>query len=188
MNCRFLSCAASLMVVVAASTLEAQVVPPTPTTPPSPLVTPQQDEAQRVTATGCLRQERDVPGMAPDLAERAGLGEDFVLTNAKLTSVAMPSTPPGADSSGSARRPSSAMYRITGLDNDKLQPLLNQRVEVTGRLLPSPRATEIAPPTVDPERQPEAEAQPQRGRAEDLPQIRASAIKAIAASCTAGTW
>jgi hypothetical protein len=165
---------------LAASNLHAQVLPPTPTTPPSPQVVPpppsQQADTQRVTATGCLKQERDVPGLLPNVAERSS-GEDYVLTNARLKTVAV------------SGKSSAAMYRITGLDKEKLQSLLNQQVEVTGRLETVPRSTSVTPPpTAQPDKHAETESDMQSGRVDELQRIRATTIKSIAGTCTGGTW
>ncbi len=61
------------------------------------------DSGNRAIAVrGCLLQERDVPGRQPNVAERMGIGEDFILTNAKLASAGGAAAP--ADS-----RPSSSV-------------------------------------------------------------------------------
>jgi hypothetical protein len=178
MTPRLFSYATSL-VVFAGGALYAQTPPPTQTPPSSTQATAQRDEAKTVTATGCLKQEKDVPGLSASTAERAGVGEDYVITNAKLTGAGAPS--------GAAATGKQAMYRITGLDKDKqLKPLLNQQVEVTGRL---EARREIAPPPSGAPDRPAAPGQTgtQTGKAEELREIRATSIKSIAATCTAGT-
>jgi hypothetical protein len=184
-----LSHATALIIALAAGILHAQVVPPTPTTPPSPQVMTQQADTQRVTATGCLKQERDIPGLLPNMADRVGMGEGFVLTNARLTGVAASDTSPTTKySRDMARGPSSALYAIAGLDKDKLQSLLNQQVEVTGRLETAPHSTDAAPPTAQPDKHAETEGDTQAGRGEHLQQIRATAIRSTSGTCTGGTW
>jgi hypothetical protein len=191
MKSRFFASSALMVIALfAAADLQAQAVPPTPTTLPSPEGTPQQQGTERVTLTGCLKQERDVPGLTSHRAERAGLGEGFVLTNARLTAIAAapaqnpsPETPYGSES---ARTAPSTMYRIAGLDNEKLQALLNQHVEVTGRLESAPQPTDMISNT-EPVRHAEAEAETHAGAPEDLPQIRATAIRAVSSTCMRGT-
>src|SRR5687768_4475318 len=39
---------------------------------------------QTITVTGCLMAEKDVPGRSQSVTERAGVGEDYVLTNVKM--------------------------------------------------------------------------------------------------------
>lgn len=193
MKSRFFASSALMgMALFAAAQLQAQAVPPTPTTPPSPEVTSRQAGSERVTLTGCLKQERDVPGLTAHRAERAGLGENFVLTNARLAGIASapaqnqpPEKPYGSES---ARTTTSTMYRIVGLDNEKLQALLNQHVEVTGRLESAPQPTDMMSNT-EPVRHAEAEAEAETpvSQGEDLQQIRATSIRAVSSTCMSGT-
>jgi len=78
---------------------------------------------QTVTITGCLREEKDVPGRTPNAAERAGMGEDFVLTNVKMGQ--------GSSTSGIGL---AQMYQVEGLDDAELKKHIGHQVEVQGRL------------------------------------------------------
>jgi hypothetical protein len=181
MTRRLFSYATSLIVFAAGGALYAQTAPPSQTPPASTQAAPQRDEAKTVTANGCLKQEKDVPALSSSRAEKAGFAEDYVLTNAKLTGAGAPS---GA---GMPSGKQMAMYRITGLDTDKqLKPLLNQQVEVTGRLEPAPRR-DAAPPSAAPDRPSAGQTGTQASRPEDLQEIRATSIKSIASTCTGGT-
>jgi hypothetical protein len=149
-----------------AGTFSAQEpLPPTPTTPqPS-------DESRMVTATGCLKQEKDVPGGQPNVAERAGVGEDFILTNAKVTR--------GSAGAASASPTGKGLtFKIEGLDDEKLRSHINQQVEVQGRLGAAGSATPAPQPG-----QPAGERTPP----DEVQEIRATTIKSIAATCTKGT-
>jgi hypothetical protein len=151
-----------------AGVLLAQPPPPTaPDTPPRPAQRAEDDRDRMVTATGCLKQEKDVAGARPNVAERAGVGEDFILTQAKLTKG-------GAGAAGAGRK--GAMYKISGLDDEKLRSLSNQQVEVQGRLLEQTMTGQTKPTTPGPDTAPD-----------EVQEIRASSIKMIAATCTAGT-
>jgi hypothetical protein len=143
--------------------LAQQPPPPTPETPAQRA----DDRDRMVTATGCLKQEKDVPGARPNVAERAGVGEDFILTQAKLTKG-------GAGAAGAGRK--GAMYKISGLDDEKLRSLSNQQVEVQGRLVEQTLTGRTKPTTPGPDTAPD-----------EVQEIRASAIKMIAATCTTGT-
>jgi hypothetical protein len=163
---------------VAVGALLAQQPPPT--TPESPTATPRAGDTRTVTATGCLKAEKDVPGARPNVAERAGVGEDFILTQAKLTKGAAGSsgssqTPPSAGAAGGMG--AGAMYKVSGLDDEKLRSHINQQVEVQGNLLDRTAVTGTPKPT-----------SPGAGTAPDeVQEIRATAIKMIAATCTKGT-
>jgi hypothetical protein len=137
------------------------------------------DRARTVTATGCLKQEKDVPGARPNVAERAGVGEDFILTQAKITKGSVPSkeqkeTTPSA---GTAARATGAMYKIEGLDEEKLRPHINHQIEVQGQLQDRTAVTGTQKPTT-----PGPDTRP-----DEVQAIRATSIKMIAATCPAGT-
>jgi hypothetical protein len=172
MKYRFLGCASIFATLMAMGRLQAQVV------------SPQQDQLHRVIATGCLKQEKDVAPLTPNVVEHGGpLGEDFILTRAVLQSVTTPSDAYEA-------RFAVSMYRITGQSDEKLRAMLNQQVEVIGRLESAPRMPETTPPVAaepDKHAQTEQEAQQPLLRAENLPQIHVRAITAIAGNCAGGT-
>lgn len=147
-----------------AGTLAAQEPRPyPPKDPQAPAATAPQRDTDRdkmVTAQGCLKQEKDVAGAKPNVAERAGIGEDFILTKAKL-------------SKGMAK---GSMFRITGLDDEKLRAHANQQVEVSGRLDDKTLTGAQKPTRPGPDTAPD-----------EVAQIEATSIKMIAATCTGGT-
>jgi hypothetical protein len=96
-----------------------------------------------VTLVGCLRREADVPGRRPDIAERAGILKDYLLTEATLsppsvfdartTGAPTPDTP--VNTAGSPQTPvTGSVYKIEGIPSDRLRELVGKRVEVTGRI------------------------------------------------------
>src|SRR5688572_2261138 len=88
--------AIAALVGATALPITAQTPTPTPQQPPQqqqPRPTDRQGDttqragaatAQAVTVTGCLKAEKDVPGRRPNVAERAGVTEDYILTNVKM--------------------------------------------------------------------------------------------------------
>jgi hypothetical protein len=103
--------------------------------------TGQRENERTVTVVGCLQEEKDVHGQQSNVAERAGVGDDFILTQTSMKSgtdgsAAAGSTVTGGSSaSGSAGMAGSqAMYKVKGLDDEKLRPLINKRVEVMGKI------------------------------------------------------
>ena len=70
-------------------------------TPPTPTTEDQagKDQARAVTVEGCLMREADVPGRRPNIAERAGVGEDYILTSTKM----IKGPAPGGDATAEAR-------------------------------------------------------------------------------------
>ena len=119
---------------------------------------------QSVTVTGCLQAEKDVPGRRPSVTERAGIAEDYVLTNVKMAQ--------GAKTSGIGLAP---MYQIKGgtVKDDDLKNHLGHQVEVMGRLdtsNPSPTSTGAATAN---------------DSNDNLPNLEATSLKMIAQTCAA---
>lgn len=154
------------LMLASALTLNAQA-PQTPTTPQTPPQTPQttprtpppsadrQQPAsaagQVLTITGCLKEEKDVPGLKPNVAERAGMGEDYILTNVKMSS--------SSKVSGIAL---ASRYEVDGPSSDELKKHVNHQIEVTGTI-----------------------TQPTTTATDDTPDFKATAVKMVAATCSA---
>ena len=96
MNTRIATVAIGLL-AAASLTLNAQAPQTTPTPQPpetgitqAPTQTPPQRRPGRpanpaITISGCLQEEKTVPGLKPNVAERAGVTNDFVVTNVKIS-------------------------------------------------------------------------------------------------------
>ena len=125
-------------------TLAAQAPqnPPTAAQAPAPSPaaarqTPVSDSAraqvgQTLMITGCLKEEKDVPGLKPNVAERAGVSEDYILTDVKMAS--------GSKVSGIAL---ATRYEIEGISKDELKKHVNHQVELTGTITqPAPSAND----------------------------------------------
>ena len=106
-----------------------QPTAPEPSQPPMEQPAAEMDEAGTVTLTGCLREEADIPGGDPNVAEEAGILEDYFLTDA--TPEEASATGP---SSAGATSTSGVTFQVTGLDDEELQAHLDQRVAVTGEI------------------------------------------------------
>jgi hypothetical protein len=115
-------------------TLAAQTPQNPPSTPQDPArptaerQTPVSDSAraqtgQTVMITGCLKEEKDVPGLKPNVAERAGVSEDYIITNVKMSSA--------SKVSGIAL---ATRYEVEGISKDELKKHLNHQVELTGTI------------------------------------------------------
>jgi hypothetical protein len=106
-----------------------------PTTPADPTQRAAgQASDQVVTITGCLKQEKDVPGLTPNPAERAGVTEDYILTEVKM-----------AASSKVSGLALSGMYEVEGIDESELKKHLNHQVEVTGKIAGAATASDKTP-------------------------------------------
>lgn len=119
--------------VVACSGLAGFAQSPAPSTPAAPAQQtppPQATTAQAsTTLTGCVYQEKDVPGRAPNVAERAGVLEDYILADVRPAS-----TSGAVGTSGTTGAASHGMYKLELIADEKLKAAVGKRVEVTGRV------------------------------------------------------
>ena len=119
------------MLSAASVTLGAQAPQTSPTPQPpdnrQPTITQTPTRAQpanpTMTISGCLLQEKDVAGLKPNVAERTGVTEDYILTDVKMS--------PSSSVSGIAV---STKYEIEGIAEDELKKHLNHQVELTGQI------------------------------------------------------
>ncbi|HYJ07877.1 MAG TPA: hypothetical protein VEX18_02685 [Polyangiaceae bacterium] len=108
------------------------------TTPPASTSSQQTPAASAgpVTVEGCLMREDDVPGKKPNVVEKVGVGEDYILTSTKMVKgsapagAAAPSS--GAVGTSGTTGTTGAMYDINGIDDDTLKRHVNRRVQVDG--------------------------------------------------------
>jgi hypothetical protein len=105
-------------------------------------------EAQPVTVEGCLVREQAVPGREPNVAERAGVMEDYILTSVKFvkgsphasatgTSGATGATGTAAgETAGTSGIKADAKLEVRGIDDEQLKQFVGQRVQIEGKLDP----------------------------------------------------
>jgi hypothetical protein len=165
----------SLAAIVGSGLLISAQAPP----PPRPQ-NPGAAATQQATTTivGCVYQEKDVPGRSPNLAEKAGILEDYILAEIKQAPAA--ATPGAAGTSGVAQFGS--MYKLEHADDSKLKAVVGKRVEVTGRI-DRERGDSTAPPAATP-----APTQTDKaiGRDRvDLAEFEVVSLKEVAGACPA---
>jgi hypothetical protein len=150
---------------------------PTDARPPQnpPVATESIAVQPNVTLTGCLYREEQVPGRKPNIAERAGVLEDYILADATL---APASATTGTSGSAAPVPTTGNMYKINGPDGDQLKKLVGKKVSVTGKIKPEGGARTVTG----------GGPQPDRGLGPDaisLPDVNASQIAEIAGTCPA---
>ena len=84
-----------------------------------------------VVVDGCVAAEHEIPGREPNIAERAGAGEDYILTNAVMVKGKPPAELPD-DTGGPVSNALRPMYELGGLTDDQLKPHLGHRVRIEG--------------------------------------------------------
>lgn len=120
---------AALVAMATAATLNAQIPQTPPATRPGPpppatdVQRPATESTQVLTIVGCLKEEKDVADLKPNVAERAGVTEDCILTNAKMAS--------SSTVSGIAL---ANRYEVEGIAESELKKHVNHQVEITGTI------------------------------------------------------
>jgi hypothetical protein len=160
----FFGCAAAI-VLAGAVTAAAQQYPPAKT-PPST-----QPPAQMATVEGCLMKEADVPGRKPNVAERAGIMEDYILTQIKAIKGTLPAgateAKPGTPV-GTAGYTRATMFEVRGIDDEQLKKHVGRRVQIEGTFQNVDRL-QAKPETQTP--------------TDDLAEIRGTVIRQVSGEC-----
>ena len=171
-------CASSVVIAQAGQAQQPQSqTPQSQTTTASKPATAQQS----TTLTGCVYREQDVPGRAPNVAERAGVLEDYILAdvmpNPQGTSPTGTSGTAGASGAEKAR----VMYKLEKIADEQLRAMVGKRVEVTGRIdaeAGDKPLTSATPPTTQTDRA--------IGRDRvDLPEFEVASIRETTGACPA---
>ncbi len=167
-----------MLALLCASTLvgaQAQPGAGQPQTAPRPNQTAPAPAAQgahgTMTLVGCLYRENQIHGRTPNVSERAGVLEDYVLADA---------LPPGS-ATESAKLSTGTMYKVEKIADEKLKAMVGKRVEVTGRIDPEGGEDAVTSrtgggPTKD------------KGLGPDdinLPEFEASSIRGASGTCPA---
>ena len=117
---------ASLAVVASSTMVGAQAGSQQP--PSRPADSQESAQSATTTLTGCVYKEQDIPSRAPNVAERAGVLEDYILVVAAPAGSS--STPGATGTSGAAPK----MLKLEKIDDEKLKAVVGKKVEVTGRI------------------------------------------------------
>ena len=117
-----------------------------------------------VTVEGCVATENEIPGRKENLAERAGLSEDFILVNAKVVKGRAPAAAKD-DTGGVVSNALRPMYEIGGLTDEQLKVHVGRRVRIDGTF--SNLARDAAAPKND-----------------DLVELNATTIRQVPGTCT----
>lgn len=165
--------AGALALTVSVAAQDPKTQPPTPRTPSTQDPARPQDQTRMVTVEGCLMREADVPGRRPNVAERAGITEDYILTSTKIVKGSAPRggtarTRPGEQPTGTAG--TQAMYEVEGIDDERLKQHVGRRVQIDGTFENVDQARD-RPETQTP--------------ADDLVEIRGTTIRQVAGDCPA---
>jgi hypothetical protein len=132
------------------------------------------ESADEVIVEGCITREADVPGRQPNIAERAGIMEDYILTDAKVVKGTPPADAPSArpgPQDEASRTSRATMFEVDGIADADLKQHVGKRVQIQGTFA-----------NVD--RMMKRPAEPQ-DTADELAEIRGVQMRPVAGSCPA---
>ena len=173
-----------------AGTVAIAQTPQTPSSErPRPQYPPSAATAQaapgETTLSGCVYKEENVPGRTPNVAERAGVMEDYILADVKRAgqdstspSSATPGATPGVAGTSGTVAP---MYKLEKIADERLRAMVGKRVEVTGKI-DSERGDTSTTPAGE---QPKADKNPASPDKVELPEFEVSEIREVAGTCPA---
>jgi len=172
-----MACATGMLAAQAPSSPAAQQPPAGGAAPAAPAQAPAAAQASSATLTGCLYRENQIPGRTPNIAERAGVLEDYILADASTASPqgARPGATAGATGTSGSTPSAGNMYKVESIPDDQLKTLVGKRVEVMGRIDPQ-GGTAAGAPTRDKSPSPDQV---------NLPEFEATSIKEVAGTCPA---
>jgi hypothetical protein len=128
-------------------TTQPPTTQPPMTQPPAAPATAQNMETK--TIQGCVYKEEAIPGRAPNVAEKAGVLEDYILVASADTSAGTVGTTGTTPPAAGAATPMPKAFKLEKISDDKLQAVVGKRVEVTGRVDAGGSATAPAAPARD---------------------------------------
>src|SRR5688572_21443078 len=151
-------------------TLSAQAPATAPNHPPRPTTSAVGAQTlTNITLVGCLYREQSVPGRTPNVAEKAGVLEDYILADANIP----------ADANKNTTLATGNMYKVEDIPDEKLRSLVGKRVEVVGKIDPEGGGALGRPATG---------ATPDKGLGPDkvnLPEFEATSVKETTGTCPA---
>lgn len=161
----------------AAAQTPAPQDPQRPATPPT--ASASSEQAKTTTLFGCVYREQDVPGRSPNVAERAGVMEDYILVGAQPSNT---ESQPGAPAATGTSGTKGAMYKLEHTPDEKLRALVGKRVEVTGRIDAEAGDSKKPTGTTGATPQPDRSVGPDRI---ELPEFEVTSIREVSGTCPA---
>lgn len=119
-------------VAIAGAGVSAQQTQPPTQQPP----TQQQhagEHGESRTLEGCVYREADIPGRTPNVAERAGMGEDYILVASASPTAGTVGTSGTTGATGATAAAMPKVFKLEHEDGDKLKNMVGKRVRVTGK-------------------------------------------------------
>lgn len=195
MRMMWMSGAAAVMALSIAGVQAQSTTPQTQT--PQTAAPSQSATAQTATLRGCVYEEKDIPGRSPNVAERAGVLEDYILVPQASASASTGAAASGtagtsgtatsgtAGTSGSMAASAHKAFKLEHAADEQLKAMVGKMVEVTGKIDAeagdSARATGAASSTAGSA----ARSTGMGGDQIELPEFEVTSIKEVQGTCPA---
>ena len=157
-----------------------QTQPPTQSPQTQPPATSAMQDAATTTLQGCVYKEQDIPGRTPNVAEKAGVLEDYVLVTSQSSSATAGTsgtTPPNPTATAPTASMMGKAFKLEKIADERLKAVVGKRVEVTGRVDEGTSAAGAA--TAKPDKNPASPDQI------ELPEFEVTSIKEVEGTCPA---
>jgi hypothetical protein len=169
--------AAAIAVTMASASAQTPQTPPQNPPQTQPPATAQQPmQGAEKTLQGCVYKEQDIPGRSPNVAEKAGVMEDYILVtveSASATAGTTGTTPPSATAPAMGAAMAGKAFKLEKIADERLKAVVGKRVEVTGRVDEGASGTTGVKPDQNP-------ASPDKI---ELPEFEVTALKEVEGTC-----
>jgi hypothetical protein len=159
-------------------TTQPPTTQPPMTQPPAAPATAQ--KAETTTIQGCVYKEEAIPGRTPNIAEKAGILEDYILVASTDTSAGTVGTSGTTPPATGAVTPAPKAFKLEKITDDKLQAVVGKRVEVTGRV--DAEHKDMAHPPVTGAPAPDKSLGPDKI---ELPEFEVESLREVEGTCPA---
>ena len=124
--------AAAVMAVSIAGVNAQSTGSQTPQTQTPP--TSQQAMGETTTLKGCVYKEDAIPGRTPNVAEKAGVLEDYILVVDQTASATTGTGTTGATGTSGTKASMHKAFKLENIADERLSAVVGKMVEVTGRV------------------------------------------------------
>lgn len=183
MKTLWMSGAAAVMAISIAG-VQAQSTQQPPTQTP-PATAQRADTQATTTLRGCVYEEKSIPGRSPNVAERAGVLEDYILVASNAGATAGAAGTSGTVGTAGSMAGKHKAFKLEHTADEQLKAMVGKMVEVTGKIDAeagdSARATGAASSTA-------GSAASSAGVGPDkmeLPEFEVTSIKEVTGTCPA---
>lgn len=161
----------------------------TPQQPPQTQPPAAMSHDANTTVEGCVYREADIPGRSPNVAERAGVLEDYILVASADTKSGTVGTSGTTGATGTSTA-KARMFKLEHADDSKLSAMVGKRVKVTGKAemdhrdmkAPAAPRTTTPPATNPPATTPQADRSMGPDKIE-LPEFEVASITEATGTC-----